>query len=520
MWSGLLVALVAYTASKVCLTPKFTAGAMIAIDLRSFVIPELQGALSTESTESMNLVRSERQLLISRALVQSVVEELDLTADPEFNASLRGPTLRQKIIAALHNKLPPSFAATLVNYGILPRTQSWPESPNVIMSNVVGAVTHEIGIASDDLSLIINVTFSAERPDLPPKVVNSLVALYMAGKADQRLLANREASGELGKRAEEAHNEIDRLERKMRSIREKHNFVKIGAGSVEQQQLQDISTALVQANSVRAQAEANYESAAILVRGGGAGLDHSNALSSSIVGTLRDREVTAERHLAQLRTTLGPGHPQLVAAEAEFNSARAAVISEAKRAMAGLGAQAAAARQHETELREQLAQAQTAASSLSRAQSEIDQLQKDADTQRKLYLAFGQGAGQADSAAGGPEQSGARVVSLAVAPISPSSPRPRLAAELGLLSGFAFGGLLCTMRRGREGNYVRAADLTADTGVTVVATIPRDKGRQVPLAALVVSDPGGPATQCAVRGQLSYRWKFRCGRGFCASSGA
>jgi succinoglycan biosynthesis transport protein ExoP len=502
MWSGLLVAVVAYSVSKTCLSPQYTASAMIAIDSRSIVIPELQGALSIEATDSMNLVRSERQLLISRALVQSVVEELNLTADPEFNATLKGPTFKQKIISALHSKLPTSFAAALGNYGILSRTQSGSESPSVIMSNVVGAVTHEIGVASDDLSLIVNVSFSAERPDLPPRVVNSLIAQYMAGKVNELVVANRDASVALVKHVEQVHKEIDQLEWKMQTIREKHDVVQVGAGSIKQQQLEEISAALIQAGSSRAQLEANYEQAAILVRTGGAGIDNSDSLNSSIVGALRDQQAAAERRLAQMRTTLGPGHPQRVAAEAELNSARAAVISEAKRAMAGLGAQAAAARQHEAELRDQLAKAHSEATSLSSAQSEIDQLQKDADAQRTLYLSLTQSAGQA--AQGGPERPGARVVSLAVAPTSPASPRPKLAAELGLLSGFAFGGLLCTVRRGREGKYVSAVDLEADTGVAVVGVLPRDKRRQIPLTARVVGDLAGPAAEAlrSLRGRL------------------
>ena len=95
--------------------------------------------------------------------------------------------------------------------------------------------------------------------------------------------------------------------------------------------------------------------------------------------------MTAERRVAQLRTTLGPGHPLRVSAEAELASARAAVITETKRAMAGLGAQAAAARQHEAELRDQLGKAQTAAVGLSSVQSELEQLQKDADARWALY---------------------------------------------------------------------------------------------------------------------------------------
>jgi polysaccharide biosynthesis transport protein len=503
--SGLVVAGAAYVVSKTLLTPKFTAEATVAVETRSFAIPELQGVLSSQTmADPMPIVRSETQVLTSRALVQAVVEELNLTADPEFNTALKGPPLKLRLQGALRDALPTSFATMLVDDGILPPVDPGPASPDVVMANVVAAVTNELTITNDNRSLVINIDFASEQPDLSARVVNSLITRYMAGKVDERTVANREANTELEKRAEQVHSEVDQLEQKIQDTREKYNLVQTRSGSIGQQQLEDISTALIKASSDRAQLEANYQRAAILVRTGGAGIDNSDALSSSIVGTLRDQEATAERRVAQLRTTLGPGHPLRASAEAELASARAAVISEAKRAMAGLGAQAAAARQHEAELRDQLAKAQTAATSLSSVQSELEQLQKDADTRRTLYQTLIQRAAQTDANKGGPEQSGARVVSLAVAPAFPSSPRPKLAAALGLLGGCAFGGLLAAVGRGREGNYATAGDLTADTGLAVMAVLPRSKGRQTSLAARVVNEPAGTEAEAlrSLRGRL------------------
>ena len=70
----------------------------MAVETRSFAIPELQGVLSSQTmADPMPIVRSETQVLTSRALVQAVVEELNLTADPVFNTALKGPpVLKQR----------------------------------------------------------------------------------------------------------------------------------------------------------------------------------------------------------------------------------------------------------------------------------------------------------------------------------------------------------------------------------------------------------------------------------------
>jgi uncharacterized protein involved in exopolysaccharide biosynthesis/Mrp family chromosome partitioning ATPase len=502
---GIAFGVGSYVVSKVLLTPKFTAEATITVQTRGFAIPELQGVLSSQvMADPMPLVRSEIQTLQSRALVQRVVEDLKLVDDPEFNASLRGPSFKERWEGVLRDALPPAYATVLIDNGFLPPVLSGPSSPDAIMENVVAAVGRELEITNDNRSLVINVDFTSEEPATAAKVANSLIANYMSFKDSEHTIANGAANIALEDRVKQVHTEIDTLEQKIQDTRQKYSLVQTRAGSVGQQELEDLSSALIRASSDRAQLEANFQRAAVLVRAGGAGVDSNDALSSAIVGTLRDREATAERRVAQLQATLGPGHPNRVAAEAELASARAAVSSEARRAMAGLGAQAAAARQHEAALRTQLGQAEAAASSLASVQSELDQLQKDADAKRTLYQTLMERAEQTQANKSGPEQSGARVVSTAIPPTYPSSPRPKLAAALGLLSGFAFGGLLCTVVRRPDLSYVDANDLSTDTGLSVMAVLPRSKRRQPTLARLVVDNPAGAEAEAlrTLRGRL------------------
>ncbi|MBV9654972.1 MAG: hypothetical protein JOZ42_10460, partial [Acetobacteraceae bacterium] len=492
VFCGLLAGAGAYVASKTLITPRYTAQATLAVETRSFMIPELQGVLGSEQmADPMPVVRSEAQILQSRALVRSVVQDLDLTAYPEFNGALRGPTFKEQVGGFLRDHLPASVADPMVDSGVLPPANPGKPSPDVVLDGAVGTVQHDIGIANDGRSLIINVEFTSEQPDLSASVANHLVQRFLDAKQQMRTSANKEANQALEKRITEVHDEIDQLERRILDTRQKYNLVQVRAGSVGQQQVEDLSAALTRASADRAQLEANYQRAAVLAHTGAPGTDGSDALNSGIVGTLRDREATAERRVAELRTTLGPGHPSVMAAEAELASARGAVMTEAKRVMAGLGAQAQAAKARETDLRNQLAQSQTVASTQSSVQAELQQLEKDADARRALYQTLIQRAEQTQAMKEGPEQNGARVVSLAVPPTNPSSPRPKLAAGLGLLSGVAFGGLISVGLRRRERNYATAAEVEADTGLPVVGVLPRAKRGRTSLASRVVKEPTG-----------------------------
>ena len=154
--------------------------------------------------------------------MQAVIEELNLTADPEFNAALQGPSLKVRIGGAIRDRLPAAFAARLVAGGILPSAHAPPPSPDVVMANVVAAVTNEIGIIIDGKTLLMGVNFSSEQADIASAFVNSLITRYMAGKVNERAVADRKANADLEKRAEQVHGEIDQLEQKIQDTRQKY----------------------------------------------------------------------------------------------------------------------------------------------------------------------------------------------------------------------------------------------------------------------------------------------------------
>jgi polysaccharide biosynthesis transport protein len=165
--------------------------------------------------------------------------------------------------------------------------------------------------------------------------------------------------------------------------------------------------------------------------------------------------------------------------------------------LAGLGAQVQAAKQHEADLRNQLAQEQAKASNLATVQAKLTQLQKDVDARRALYQSLLISAEQTQSTNKGPEQVDARVVSLATPPAFPASPRPKLAGALGLLSGMAFGGLISLLRGTARTAFTDTDDLEAETGLVALGAIPRLSGhdRSRGLAHVVAATPSGPEAE-------------------------
>lgn len=494
---GLLFGAAAYAYTVAVVPKQYTTSGTLSIDMERFAVPALQGALSGEAMpDPMPLVRSEVQILMSRSLMQEVADELDLIANPEFNSSLRPPPLMETLKRRIAGALPLSVAQPLFDTGLLPDVTK-PELPapqGVLQDGVIGSLLHNLSIINDNRSLIILVQFTSTDPKTAAGVVNSVIKHYMADKAQGRVSANTDANSELSRRVVEARTEISALERKIADTREKYNLVQTRAGSVGQQQLEDLSSALTRASADRAQAVANYQRASALARTGVASNDNAAVLGSSTISALRDKEAAADRRVAQLATTLGVGHPQYRAAQAELTSLRGALAAEAQRVTASLGAQADAARARETDLQRQLETAQKNAGGLAAVQSELQQLERDAESRRNVLQTLLQGEAQTAARKIGPEQSGVRVVSMAVSPAFPASPKPKLAGLLGMLSGFAFGGLLSLARGRRDNGFAKPNDIRSATGLAPLAVIPRLTGGGS-LAERVMANPSGPEAE-------------------------
>lgn len=492
VFSALLFGAAAFLTTTFLMSKRYTTSGIVSVQTQSFAIPELEGAIKRESLpDPMPVVRSEVQVLQSPALIRDVVTDLNLKSDPEFNGALRPPGVIDRAKSWIAARLSPELREQAQTWGLLPKPGST-MSDAQITDGVVAAVAHDLGIINDNRSLIITVQFTAENPDVAARVVNTVIKRYMDGKIAARAATNKEANATLRQRVKEVRQEVEDLEARMQQTRQKYNLVQTRAGSVGQQQLEDLSASLTKASSDRAQLEATYSRASTLARSNVVDQATADMLSSSTISLLRDREATAARQAAQLSSSLGPGHPDRRAAEAELASARGALASEARRGITALGAQVQAARQRETDVRKQLADAQVKASSLATVQGELTQLEKDADARRTLYATLLQRAEQTDKA--GPEQSGAMVVSEATAPITPSSPRPKLAAALGVVGGLAFGGFLGLLRKQESASFAEADEVAAETGLSPLATIPRLSTRagSRSLATAILSSSAGP----------------------------
>ena len=439
---GIVLGIASFAVTKQ-LPKRYTAGGIVTVDTHRFTVPELQGVVGADNpVDPSPQVRSETLVLRSPALLRKVVDRLDLAADPEFNPLLRPPGITDQakalVIGVFTGEfLPEPVVTWLASWGIMlpEKTVDRPLGPEAVRELVIQSLADNLTVFNDGRSLVISVTFTSESAERSAQIVNQLFESYLGEKREVRASRNREGQAALQARLEEARNELLAAEKRVRAFREQHGIVAVRAGSVFQQHVEDLGTALARAGEERARINGNWQRAQAMASRGAIPADLADVLASSTVSRLREREAEAVRRLTELSSRLGPSHPEHRSASSELAAARAETAAESRRVVASLGEQAQSAREREADLARQLERARSQATRLSAVQGELLQLEKDSDTRRVLYQNLMQRVEQSASEPRDPQVLGVQIVSFAVAPNEPSAPKPTLSGGIGMLLG-------------------------------------------------------------------------------------
>ncbi len=495
---------------------RYTAEGLVAVDTQRFMVPELQGLVGVDAmTDTAPQVRSEAIMLRSPSLLRSVVDTLNLVDDPEFNSALRQPGLFDKVRSTLIGALRGEYFSAsirdfLIKWKIIQSQieESTPISSASIRENVFATLSNNLAVFNDGRSLVISVAFTSENPARAAQIINQLFDLYLGTKREVRASRNREGMAALQQRLEEAQQELDNAEERVREFRARHGLISIRAGSVIQQQVEDLTSALARAAEERARIGAIWDRAQAMANRGTISTDTVDVLTSQTITRLREREAEAVRRVADATSRLGPNHPDRRTAEAELSAARAELRLEAQRVVASIGEQTHSARQREAELSRQLERAHVQATQLSAMQAELLQLEKNSDTRRILYQNLLQRVEQSAGEPRDPQVLGVQVVSHAVPPIRASAPRAGLSGGVGLLLGLSVGGFLSLLQGRQRGAFNSQDELEQETRLPVLAAVPRTSGwgAQASLPVRVVAEPNGAEAEAlrGLRAQLRF----------------
>jgi succinoglycan biosynthesis transport protein ExoP len=459
-------------------TPLYTAEALIHIQNRDApkVVDQIQQVVNDLAADPAT-IESEIQFLTSRGFMRRNVEELGLVHDPEFNPAL------------LKDKTEPSFLHTINPLQYLPEEwlaalrgpQTSEPDPTakldpaaVELNRVIDRFSSGLEVAQVGRSYVIALSFMSEDPKKAADIANKMAEEYLVTQLEAKYNAAQRATEWLSKRIDELRGQVLEAEAKIVEYRTKNNLVDTSnQNNPITLQFFQLNTQLALAQAQRAEAEARLTQAKSLLNSQG-GVDAAAlVLTSPLMTSLREQETQLMRELADMRTTYGENHPQMVNKRAELQSVRDKMKDEVQRIIQDDTNEVAVAKAREQELTNNMARLQGNAARVDLAGVELADLTREADTNRQLFQTFLTRFKEIVDQQGMQEPD-AKILSAADVPLAPSHPKIALFTMIAFAASVVLGVLLVFVVERWDSDYgFRSADeIQAALGVRALALVP------------------------------------------------
>jgi succinoglycan biosynthesis transport protein ExoP len=375
-------------------TPRYTAEADVRID-----VPQLRYSGDSSSV-----------IPVEQITAESVHTEM---------AALASPRLAEKAAVAmgLQNRrdfqlcAKRSFLVDLI-YGNAGKscTVSVAEAGRVLLDRIT--------INNDKMSFIIQVRASDANAEEAARIANGFAEAYVNYQRDTKIALAQEADSWLGGQLSTVQTAMEKADRAVEDYRQQNNLVDLHSttpGIAEtatsrhvaelNRQLESVQASITDKQSTLAQANA-----------AGSGLD------SMVVQNLLERHGELAATLANLRATLGENHPSVQAAAASLRRNEAQTSAEIGRTIAAQNGQLSALIARRDSLTAQIATASAQLNGESQSRVKLEELQREAATERTLYESLFVRLKQVD-AERRLEVANAAIVVEATAPEHPVFPR-------------------------------------------------------------------------------------------------
>ncbi|MEP3629340.1 MAG: GumC family protein [Hyphomicrobiales bacterium] len=320
---------------------------------------------------------------------------------------------------------------------------------------MVDSLRKSLKVGRSGNSYVVGITVRDPSPTGAARIANSIVSTYIAQQSDNRTDVTRETTSALEARVENLRNGVRQAEARVEAYRAENNLIEIaGTGTstgtdiagasdrlLNDEQLRNLNTRLVDAKADMLEAEANYEALRRASATNSLAGATAEALASPVLGNLRSQLAIASSALANAEGSLGSRHPRLGALRTEVASIQRSIKNEIGRFFNAAKSRRDVARKNLQSLEGLLAQLTRSSLSDSKALVQLRELEREAASQREVFQALQLRAKQSGEQETLSNDS-TRVISQAIPPIFAAFPNKKLFVAGGLFLGLTFGILL------------------------------------------------------------------------------
>jgi capsular exopolysaccharide synthesis family protein len=508
--------------------PQYTSTALVQVDTRN-KFSNFDNVLTSPREGDPDAIRTEVEVLRSDAVVERVVNALDLTNDPEFSAPgaswlaklvnllpadfrnvFDWPSIRsggrgaasgsRGLDTAVDNgtthifndakelgrawQLGPQTTVLTNNNGVILGSVSPDAAPqashlrdNEQMAATIEQVRNRLVAQDIRRSYIISIGFTASTAEKAARLANAVAEQYLAAQIDAKMALTSSANEWAKTQLDTAGAELRRAEEAIEQFRAQHNaIIEAASGNsvaVSQQfgrLLNDLNGQLATATQARIAAETRVAAAQELIK------RHRiyaipDVLSSQLIQQLRAEEARTSARLANSASIVGPKHPAWRGLDSELSRLRQSIDSNVNQIVSNLEANVRDARAREEELASKVEALRKDVADASQQQLQLSILERRAEGRRTFYAALEKRHSETSALMHGVYPD-ARIVSRATPQPLASWPNIPIVLAAGLLLGGAIGAALVALLEVADKSFRTPVQLEQASGLVCLGILP------------------------------------------------
>lgn len=401
--------------------PLYSGRAALAIDVRRVQAGQPQ-SVGDVNIDAAMMIESQVEIIKSDTVASSVINDLHLTEDPEFVGS--GGGLMQVLLSLI-----PRFS-----------THKQSDSESAPTQRALASFQGRLTVKRIGLTYVLEITFQSHDPDRAAQIANAVADAYILDQLESKYQVTRRAAAWLQDRLKDLRKDASTAERAVVDFKSENNIVDAGGRLINEQQLAELNSALVQARAQVAESKARLDRVNNILQTGDP--DPMAVATGAVTDSLHNEVITKLRQTyledAATESTwsrrYGRDHLAAVNLRNQMLEIRRNITDELRRIAESYQSDFEIAKAREISIQGSLDKIVASSQTTNQSQIALHELESASVTTRALYDNFLQRYMESVQQQSFPITE-ARVVTHSLRPLSKSSPKTFL-----VLAVAAFGG--------------------------------------------------------------------------------
>lgn len=279
-------------------------------------------------------------------------------------------------------------------------------------------------------SNVINVSYTAPDPRFAAGLANAFVRAYIDTSLELRVDPAKQYSTFFDKQGKEARDSLEKAQARLSAFQRERGITATDERlDVETARLSELSSQLVTIQAIAAESNSRQGQA-----NGTSAEQMQEVLSNPVINNLKAQLSSQEARLKELGARYGSAHPQVIELKESIAELKVKIAEETKRVTGGVGVTGSINRAREAQVQAALAAQRAKVLSLKQVRDEGMVLAREVDNAQRTYDTLMARSTQT-SLESQTTQSNVNVLTEAVAPLKPSSPRVVLNTLLSVFLG-------------------------------------------------------------------------------------